>query len=1283
MSSATVSITGGFQSAEDVLAFTNVGGGTHGNITGSYDAGTGVLNLTSAGGTATVAQWQAAMQAVTYENTSDSPDTADRTISFQVNDGVETSATVTQTVTVTAVNDAPTATNLTQSKSFTEDGGAVTLDDIVITDVDTGDTVTATLTLSDADGGALSTGTYGSATSTYNDGTGVWTVTGSVADVNAALAAVTFTPAANYDQGLTITTHIHDLANDGPDDGEITLTATAVNDAPVATVPGSISVMEDVATALTGISFSDVDAGSGDAIATLSVASGTLAATSGAGVTVGGTASALTLTGTVANINAFIAASNVTFTTASNATADVTLTVSINDDGNSGSGGELSDSGTVTLDVTAVNDAPVVTAPDSLTVTEDVAGAVTDISFSDVDAGSGDAIATLSVASGTLAATSGAGVTVGGTASALTLTGTVADINAFIVAEAVSFKTAQDATDDVTLTIAIDDGGYSGSGGAQQDSTAITINVTAENDAPTDITLSGNNIDLSAAESGAVVATLTTMDIDDDSGFSYSLVGGADQGSFAIDGDGLKLAEPLKAGSYEVEIQTEDAGGETYSDTFTIIVVDDIAPTVASVSAVESDGPYKFGDEIDITVTFSEAVKVEGDGVLELLLELGDTDRAAIYSDGTGTDTLTFSYVVQTGDESLDLDYVGTGSLTLEDGTTITDAEGNAANLTLPTPGAADSLGANKNIVIDGVLPTVKSVTPSVDTVTDGQVGSGTFTLTLVFSEAMDTEVAPTIDFPTGDEDPAGTLSFASGAWQDDDTTYVATYNVADINAVVGDIDVRIEGAVDAAGNEMAPATENDVFSIVTAPSPGILSIGTVTPDGSYKADDEIGITVTFDESVVFTANGGSLVATLSNGATVTLANADETSTSFTGTYTVGADDDDSADLSVASIALQGGATLLAQDDALPALLSVPDDENLADNADIVIDTTPPEGSVPDLSSDSDSGVSTSDNYTKVTTPSFTGTGEVGASVELFDEDDHSLGTATVDSEGTWTITLEDALDEGVQEIVAIYTDKAGNSFTSTALSLTIDTTPLGDADGSDTVGEDDAPGTVADLVDGSAGNRVVSVAGSDENIGEAITGGEGGLFTIDAEGAVTFDPNGDFDSLATDETADTVIVAQVADKAGNISDASYTVTVTGVNDAPVLAVNKGASVQTGQTVTITTAMLNEGDVDDDGEDLTYTVSTLPTGGTLLLDGVTVSEDGTFTQQDIDDSKLTFKAGASAGGFSFAFDLADDENATLADQSFTLTVTNPPTTPPTEPTNPIVVTPVDPTVPGG
>ncbi|WP_119680974.1 DUF4347 domain-containing protein [Indioceanicola profundi] len=411
--------------------------------------------------------------------------------------------------TAVSPNVAPTATNLTQTLSYTEDGGAVAINDIVVTDTDVGDTITATLTLSNAAGGSLSTGTYGTATSTYNAGTGVWTVTGSVADVNAALAAVAFTPAADFNANLTITTQIRDAANTGPAVGTITLNGTAVNDAPVLDAsqsPTLTTIMEDAGAPTNGSTsgstlvsallgaMSDVDDGALQGLAiTGKTAQGTLWYSIDGGTTweqVGAVTPAAALllqsnarlyfqpaanfNGTINDVLTFRAWDRTSGT--NGATADTTT--------NGGSTAFSTATDTVAINITAVNDAPVVTVPGSITVTEDVATAVTGISVSDVDAGGGPITVTLSVPAGTLSATSGAGVTVGGTASALTLTGTVASINAFIAGSGVTYTTALNATANVTLTVTADDLGNTGTGGSQQDTKTVTINVTAVNDAP-------------------------------------------------------------------------------------------------------------------------------------------------------------------------------------------------------------------------------------------------------------------------------------------------------------------------------------------------------------------------------------------------------------------------------------------------------------------------------------------------------------------------------------------------------------------------------------------------------------------------------------------------------------------------------------------------------------------------------------------------------------------------------------------------------------------------------
>ncbi|AII50599.1 hypothetical protein N008_01195 [Hymenobacter sp. APR13] len=86
LSSATVRISSGNNSSEDRLAFT--GDGTTGNIAAAaYNSATGTLALTSAGSTATLAQWQSALRKVTYQNI-DAADasTAPRTVAFTVTD---------------------------------------------------------------------------------------------------------------------------------------------------------------------------------------------------------------------------------------------------------------------------------------------------------------------------------------------------------------------------------------------------------------------------------------------------------------------------------------------------------------------------------------------------------------------------------------------------------------------------------------------------------------------------------------------------------------------------------------------------------------------------------------------------------------------------------------------------------------------------------------------------------------------------------------------------------------------------------------------------------------------------------------------------------------------------------------------------------------------------------------------------------------------------------------------------------------------------------------------
>ncbi|WP_348730791.1 Ig-like domain-containing protein [Rheinheimera texasensis] len=263
------------------------------------------------------------------------------------------------------------------------------------------------------------------------------------------------------------------------------------------------------------------------------------------------------------------------------------------------------------------------------------------------------------------------------------------------------------------------------------------------------------------------------------------------------------------------------------------IVIDGVAPTVSSVNSGASDGTYKIGDSISIQVNFAEAVTVTG--TPQLTLETGSTDRTINYASGSGSSTLTFSYTVQNGDNSNDLDYVATNSLTLNGGT-VTDGAGNSATLTLASPGAANSLGNNKALVIDGVPPAVTSTAP-----VGGAVSTDTSVdFTVNFNESV-TGIS-TDDFALGTTgSAAGTISAVSAS-----SGSSVTVTVSSISGN-GTIKLNLNGSTnisDAASNSGPSAYSSGSTHTVAIPTaPDAPTIGVATP-GNGQA------------SVAFTAPG-------------------------------------------------------------------------------------------------------------------------------------------------------------------------------------------------------------------------------------------------------------------------------------------------------------------------------------------------------------------------------------------------------------------------------------------
>ncbi|RQZ57922.1 hypothetical protein DF052_28230, partial [Burkholderia glumae] len=99
---------------------------------------------------ATLAQWQAALRSVTYTDTAVTPDTASRTISFTVSDGVKTSMPLTRAVSVAATDQTPIVTSTSSGTA-----AFVSADNAASTPV----AIDAGITLADLDNATLASAT--------------------------------------------------------------------------------------------------------------------------------------------------------------------------------------------------------------------------------------------------------------------------------------------------------------------------------------------------------------------------------------------------------------------------------------------------------------------------------------------------------------------------------------------------------------------------------------------------------------------------------------------------------------------------------------------------------------------------------------------------------------------------------------------------------------------------------------------------------------------------------------------------------------------------------------------------------------------------------------------------------------------------------------------------------------------------------------------------------------------------------------------------------------------
>jgi hypothetical protein len=447
--------------------------------------GTGSVSL--AGSPTNINALLATANAVTYTPTANY--NGSDTLTVTTSDG-SLSDVGTVGLTIAAVNDAPV--NTVPAAQSTNEDVAKVIAGLGVADVDSA-SVTVTLAVAHGTVTVLS----GTGVTVGTNGTGSVSLVGSPSNINTLLAAanaVTYTPAANYNGSDTLTMTTSDGSLSTVD--TVTISIAAVNDAPTA-ANGTLTTAEDTALTLTAanFNFSDVDTG---------------AALSKVQITTLPSVVALKLNGVDVTLNqeilvADITANKLVFTPAANANGAAYASI----------GFKVSDgmaysvsANTLTVDVTAVNDAPTA-ANGTLTTAEDTALTLTvaNFNFSDVDTG---------------AALSKVQISTLPSVGALKLNGEDVTQNqeilvADITANKLVFTPAANANGAAYASI-----GFKVSDGMAYSVSAntLTVDVTAVNDAPT-----AENGTLTTAEDTALTLTAVNFNFSDvDTGAALSKV---------------------------------------------------------------------------------------------------------------------------------------------------------------------------------------------------------------------------------------------------------------------------------------------------------------------------------------------------------------------------------------------------------------------------------------------------------------------------------------------------------------------------------------------------------------------------------------------------------------------------------------------------------------------------------------------------------------------------------------------------------------------------------------
>ena len=366
------------------------------------------------------------------------------------------------------------------------------------------------------------------------------------------------------------------------------------------------------------------------------------------------------------------------------------------------------------------------------------------------------------------------------------------------------------------------------------------------------------------------------------------------------------------------------------------------APPTAQITS-QTQGPYRPGDAIEVTVTFPETVFVVRQP-LQVMLSIGPNLRAADYQTGSGSDQLVFRYVVQAGDQDDDGVSIGPGPGALAGGA-IQDADGNDA------PRDFDALPPDPQHKVGSQQQQVAALTVDITSSPDADD-------TYRSGEAIEATVtfgAPV--FVSGSPPPAVALligpdrrlaSYAAGSGTD---KVIFRYTVQrgdrdedgvsigpGRDALTGGVIEDEQGA--AAVRDFVALVDDEDHMVAGGPSAtGVAITSSPATGDTYAPGEDIVVAVTFDGAVRVT-DRTRLKLTLRIGER--LRNADFIGGSGTSTlrfrYTVQNGDQDVDGISIDPMALvNGGVTDAAGSDAVREFEELPDQRGHKVGAAVVV----------------------------------------------------------------------------------------------------------------------------------------------------------------------------------------------------------------------------------------------------------------------------------------------------------------------------------------------------------